>query len=135
MQDFRKLNVWHKAHRLTLDVYTATHDFPRDELYGLTSQMRRAAASIPANIAEGCGRDGGADLARFLQIAAGSGSELEYHLLLARDLQFLSGSSWQELSAAVSEVKQMLASLMRKVKRAKMPRAVRENYGAQATDN
>ena len=135
MQDFRKLNVWRKAHRLTLDVYTATHGFPREELYGLTSQMRRAAASIPANIAEGCGRDGGADLARFLQIAAGSGSELEYHLLLARDLQFLSGSSWQELSVAVSEVKQMLASLMQKVRRAKMPQAVRENHRAQATDN
>ena len=116
MQDFRKLNVWHKAHRLTLDVYSVTRGFPKDELYGLTSQTRRAAASIPANIAEGCGRNGGADLARFLQIAAGSASELEYHLLLARDLQFLSDPNWQSLSAAVSEVKQMLTSLMRKVK-------------------
>jgi four helix bundle protein len=116
MQDFRKLNVWHKAHRLTLDVYSATRGFPKDELYGLTSQTRRAAVSIPANIAEGCGRDGGADLARFLQIAVGSASELEYHLLLARDLQILSDPTWQNLVAAVCEVKQMLASLINKVR-------------------
>jgi four helix bundle protein len=119
MQDFRKLNVWSKAHQLTLDVYTATRGFPKEECYGLTSQMRRAAASIPANIAEGCGRDGGADLARFLQIAFGSASELEYHLLLARDLHFLDDLAWRNLSKAVSEIKQMLASLLRKVKPAK----------------
>jgi four helix bundle protein len=121
VQDFRKLNVWQKAHQLTLGVYEETRRFPKDELYGLTSQTRRAAASIPANIAEGCGRDGGADLARFLQIAVGSASELEYHLLLARDLQFLSDPSWQALSAATCEVKQMLTSLMRKVRPVKCP--------------
>jgi four helix bundle protein len=118
MQDFRKLNVWHKAHRVTLDVYAATRGFPKDELYGLTSQIRRAAASIPANIAEGCGRDGGDDLARFLQIAAGSASEVEYHLLLAHDLGFLAAPSWQNLSNAVCEVKQMLTSLLQKVRSA-----------------
>jgi four helix bundle protein len=116
MQDFRKLNVWQKAHRLTLDVYAATREFPKDELYGLTSQIRRAAASIPANIAEGCGRDGGDDLARFLQIAAGSASEVEYHLLLAHDLNYLTTPSWQSLSNAVREVKQMLTSLLQKVR-------------------
>ena len=116
MQDFRKLNVWCKAHRLTLDVYVATRVFPKEELYGLTSQTRRAAISIPANIVEGCGRDGGADLARFLQIAAGSASELEYHLLLAHDLQFLDGKTWKGLIGTVCEVKQMLTSLMQKVR-------------------
>jgi four helix bundle protein len=121
VQDFRKLDVWHKSHRLTLTVYTATRVFPKEELYGLTSQIRRAATSIPANIAEGCGRDGGADLARFLQIAAGSASELEYHLLLAHDLQFLDEASWQDLSAATCEIKQMLVSLMRRVRQPKSP--------------
>lgn len=116
MQDFRKLNVWQKSHQLTLDVYAATRDFPKDELYGLTSQIRRSAASIPANIAEGCDRDGGADFARFLQITAGSASEVEYHLLLARDLKYLNNSTWQTITASVSEIKQMLASLIQKVK-------------------
>ena len=116
MQDFRKLNVWCKSHQLTLDVYAAPRVFPKDEIYGLTSQIRRSAVSIPANIAEGCGRGGGADFARFLQMAAGSASEVEYHLLLSRDLQYLSDRSWQTLSASVSEIKQMLTSLARKVK-------------------
>jgi len=112
MQDFQKLSVWKKSHALTLEVYAVTRSFPKDELYSLTSQTRRSAASIPANIAEGCGRDGGADLARFLQIALGSASELEYHLLLARDLRFLEGESWRELTSAVCEIKQMLTSLI-----------------------
>jgi four helix bundle protein len=86
MRDFRKLMVWQKAHQLTLGIYELTANFPRDEVYGLTSQVRRAAASIPANVAEGCGRDGDTELARFLRIAMGSANELEYHLILARDL-------------------------------------------------
>ncbi len=135
MQDFRKLNVWRKAHKLTLDIYTATRGFPHDELYGLTSQTRRAASSIPANIAEGCGRDGGLDLARFLQIAMGSASELEYHLLLARDLRLLSDPNWRILSAAAREVKQMLASLIKKVKPAKPPGAHRKRIPRSSTDN
>ena len=89
MKDFRKLEVWEKAHALTLSVYHAADPFPREELYGLTSQIRRAAVSIPTNIAEGCGRGSEAELARFLQIAMGSASEVEYELLLARDLGFL----------------------------------------------
>jgi four helix bundle protein len=79
MKDFRTLTVWQKAHQLTLAVYKATRGFPKEEMYGLTSQVRRASSSIPANIAEGCGRDGDAELARFFQIAMGSASELEYH--------------------------------------------------------
>jgi four helix bundle protein len=76
VRDFKTLQVWSKSHELTLSVYKATATFPRDELYGLASQMRRAASSIPANIAEGCGRNGNAELSRFFQIAMGSASEL-----------------------------------------------------------
>ena len=83
MKDFRDLKVWSKAHNMALSAYRLTVHFPKEEMYGLTSQIRRAGASIPANIAEGCGRDGDGELARFLQIAAGSASELEYHLLLS----------------------------------------------------
>jgi four helix bundle protein len=89
MQDFRELQVWRKAHRLTLAVYRATAGFPREELYGLTGQIRRSCSSIPANLAEGCGRSGDSDFARFCSIAIGSASELEYHLLLAKDLHLI----------------------------------------------
>src|SRR2546430_6003358 len=82
MKDFRKLQVWEKAHQLALALYQVTASFPRDETYGLVSQIRRAAASIPSNIAEGCGRDGDPELSRFCTIARGSASELEYQLLL-----------------------------------------------------
>ncbi len=92
MQEFRNLKVWEKAHALTLDVYKASRSFPREEMYGLTSQMRRASVSIGANIAEGACRRGDVDFARFLQMAAGSASEVEYHLLLARDLNLLEAS-------------------------------------------
>ena len=85
MKDFKELRVWQKAHSLALEVYQATRSFPRDEIYGLTSQIRRAAVSVGANIAEGCGRRSDGEFARFLQIARGSASELEYHLLFARD--------------------------------------------------
>jgi four helix bundle protein len=89
MEDFKNLRVWAKAHELTLSVYQRTRDFPKEEMYGLTSQMRRSAASVGANIAEGCGRRSDGEMRRFLQIARGSASELEYHLLLAKDLRFL----------------------------------------------
>lgn len=95
MQDYKALKVWEKSHQLTLAVDQATATFPKDELYGLTSQIRRACASIPANIAEGCGGDGGAEFARFLRIAMGSASELDYHLLLARDLNLLSAVGYK----------------------------------------
>lgn len=116
MQDFKKLNVWQKSHRLTLTIYQATSRFPTDERYGLTSQIRRASASIPANIAEGCGRGGAAELAHFLQVAMGSASELEYHLLLAQDLQFLRHDDYLQLSANAIEVKRMLASFIRRLR-------------------
>ncbi len=113
MQSFRNLKVWEKAHAVTIDIYTASRLFPKDELYGLTSQMRRASASIGANIAEGCCRKGDAEFGRFLQIAIGSASELEYHLLLARDLRILQAVDYERLSGVVVEVKRMLASLIR----------------------
>jgi len=114
-RDFRELKVWEKAHQLTLEVYKATTNFPRDELYGLTSQIRRSSASIAANIAEGCGRGGAAELSRYLQIALGSASELEYHLLLARDLKILSVPAHESLEQRATEVKRMLASFIQKL--------------------
>jgi four helix bundle protein len=116
MQDFRKLVVWQKSHQLTLDVYKITKTYPKEELFGLTSQTRRAAASIPTNIAEGCGRNGGADLARFLDIALGSACELDYHFILARDLEYLSNADYGRLSTGIIKVKQMLCGLLLKVR-------------------
>lgn len=116
MQSFRNLVVWEKAHALTLDVYRSSKVFPREEIYGLTSQMRRCAASIGANIAEGCCRKGDLEFSRFLQIAVGSASELEYHLLLARDLELLNASAYQRLASEAIEVKRMLSSLLRKLR-------------------
>jgi len=116
MKDFRKLKVWEKAHSLVIEIYRVTDNFPKSETFGLTSQIRRACVSIPANIAEGCGRDGEADLARFLQIAFGSASELEYHLILARDLKMLDENSYINLVNRVIEVKRMLTSLIQKLR-------------------
>src|SRR5512139_146437 len=116
MRDFRDLKVWQKAYALTLVVYKASARFPREEQFGLTSQLRRAAASIAANIAEGCGRTGEAELAHFCQIAMGSASELECELLLARDLGYLEGNDYERLAADVVEVKRMLTSLIQKLK-------------------
>ena len=116
MRNFRDLKVWAKAHQLTLMVYKSTIAFPKDEMYGLTSQIRRAAASIPANIAEGCGRGSPADLVRFLHIAMGSASEREYHLLLVHDLRLLSTPDHEQLGSEVIEVKRKLTALIQKLK-------------------
>ena len=115
MRDFRELLVWQKAHRLTLDVYRTTKTFPTEERYGLTAQLRRSVASVPTNIAEGCGRDGQRDFTRFLSIAAGSASEVEYHLMLARDLEYPPTQTHDQLHDLVTEVKKMLAALHRKL--------------------
>jgi four helix bundle protein len=90
VKDFRELKVWEKSPKLTLTSYKITSGFPKHKLFGLTSQIRRSSSSIPANIAEGCGRMGNTELHRFLQIACGSVNELEYHFLLARDLGYVS---------------------------------------------
>jgi four helix bundle protein len=116
VRDFRELKVWERSHQLTLEVYKATTRFPREEMYGLTSQIRRAAASVPANIAEGCGRSSTAELARFLHIAMGSATELEYHLLLARDLNFLADDHYAHLERELAEVKRMLNTYLQKMK-------------------
>ena len=116
MRDFKSYTAWEKAHRLTLDVYAATEGFPKEELYGLKSQIRRSCASVPENIAEGCGRGTDADFARFLHVSAGSANELEYQLLLARDLALLESSTHATLDAQVNDVKRMLATLTRRLK-------------------
>ncbi|MCI0771786.1 MAG: four helix bundle protein [Chloroflexi bacterium] len=116
MRDFKNLKVWERSHRLTLSVYRASGGFPREEMYGLTSQMRRASASIAANIAEGCGRDSKADFARFLQIAAGSASELEYQAILARDLKLLDEPEFNTITEEVTQVKRMLSAFIRTLK-------------------
>jgi four helix bundle protein len=115
VQPFRKLNVWQKAHELALQLYKITRTFPTDERYGLTSQIRRSAASICANLAEGCGRQTRRDFARFAYIALGSASELEYHLLMAADLCILSQNSYRPLEQSVTDVKRMLAGLIRRL--------------------
>lgn len=115
MKDFRELKVWHKAHELALAVYKESRGFPKVELYGLTSQARRAGASIAANIAEGCGRQGDNEFRRFLQIAMGSANELDYHVLLAKDLGFLPLSGHDALVGLIAEVKRMLWALIQKV--------------------
>src|SRR5690348_2292884 len=115
MKDFRRLQVWEKAHHLTLLVYKLTTGFPREEVYGMTSQMRRCGASIPTNIPEGCGRHGNAEFSRFLQIAIGSASELDYQLLLARDLEYLSAADYKVTFDTLLEVQRMLMSLLQKV--------------------
>ena len=119
MQNFRELKVWEKAHELTLAVYRITESFPAREQFGLTSQIRRSCASVPTNIAEGCGRSSRAEFAHFLHVAAGSASELEYQLLLVRDLGLVSPVDHEQLDDRVTELKRMLSSLIRTLQTAK----------------
>ena len=121
MKDFRRLDVWRKAHELALAVYAATRAFPRAEQYGLTSQVRRSAVSIAANIAEGCGCGSDADFARFLQIAMGSASETEYYFVLAHDMDLLADGDHQRLMSGVVEAKRMLASFIARLRRPSVP--------------
>ena len=115
MRDFRKLKVWQKAHGLTLQTYKITKNFPSDERFGLTAQLRRSAASIPTNIAEGCGRNGERELARFMSIAAGSASEAEYQLLLAYDLKYIQSEIYSKLNQETNEIQRMLSSFIQKL--------------------
>lgn len=115
VKDFRRLTVWERAHALTLEIYDCTATFPREEQFGIVSQMRRSSASIAANIAEGCGRTGNGEFHRFLNAAAGSAVELEYFLLLSFDLKLLPQPVYERLHGNVCEVQRMLASLLRKV--------------------
>lgn len=115
MKDFKDLRVWSKAHQLTIAIYRVTKEFPKEELFGMTSQMRRAASSIGSNIAEGSGRRCDGDFTRFLHIVRGSAAELEYQLLLARDLDLLSASRFAVLTGQVGEVQGMLSALIQQV--------------------
>jgi len=117
MRNFRELEVWQRAHRLTLDVYRDSAEFPKAEMFGLTSQMRRAAASVGANIAEGAGKFSGAELLRYLQIASGSASELENHLILARDLGFLEDERFGRLERDIQDVKMMITRFVQHLRR------------------
>jgi four helix bundle protein len=116
MKDFRSLEVWKQSHQLVLNIYRHTKLFPNSELFGLTSQIRRAATSIPTNIAEGCGRDGEAELGRFLNIAKGSASEVEYLLQLAQDLNYIESEAHKKLSTQTVEVRKMLNGLQKSLR-------------------
>ena len=116
MQNYRNLKVWQKSHSIVLDVYRLTSKFPANEQYGLTSQIRRCAASIPANIAEGSARGSDADYARFLYIALGSATELDYHLLLAHDLKLIETGSYQLVAGELDSVGRMLNAFIQRLK-------------------
>lgn len=115
MRDFRKYNIWELSHKLTLDIYTISKEFPHNESYGIVSQIRRASASIPINIAEGCGRDSDAEFNRFLTIAMGSASETEYLLILSKDLQYINDEHFENLNSKVNIIKQKIYSLKQKL--------------------
>ena len=121
MRNYRELKVWQKAHEFTLNVYKLTQNFPRPEVYGLTSQLRRAVSSIPTNIVEGCGRNGDADFARFLDISLGSANEVDYQVLLAKDLGYLRVNDYETLAKEMAEIQKMLTTFILKI-RGRTPR-------------
>ena len=115
MQDDRRLKIWQRSHVLTVALYRATKTFPKEQTFALTSQMRHACVSIPANIAEGCGRAGDAELRRFLLIALGSACELDYYLVLAGDLGYLTSTTTAPLSSEILEIRRMLGSFIQRL--------------------
>jgi len=129
MKDFRNLEVWRRAHELTPAVYRSTRSFPREETYGMISQLRRCSSSVAANIAEGCRRVGNAEFGRFLAMAMGSASELEYFLLLARDLHNLNEEPYQGLTAEVGRMRRMLNRLILKVQEESPKASVKRPLG------
>jgi len=116
MQNYKDLKVWEKAHHFTLSVYKITKAFPKEEIYSLTNQLRRSASSIPANIAEGCGKKSQAEFAHFLNISLGSANESEYFLILSRDLNYLSEDNFTVLFTTINEIKAIFISLITKVR-------------------
>ena len=113
MRNFQELSIWQRSHALTLKIYHYSQTFPKEEVYGLISQMRRSSASIPTNIAEGCGRNSNPEMKRFLIIATGSSSELEYQLILTKDLQYLSETSCNELQNELIEIRKMIHAFIK----------------------
>ncbi len=113
MRNFPQLSIWQKSHLLTLKIYSVTKVFPKDEMFGIISQMRRSSSSIPTNIAEGSGRNSNPDFKRFLVIASGSSSELEYQLILSKDLKYLSDSAFKELQNELIEIRKMIYSFIK----------------------
>lgn len=116
MKNFRKLQIWERSHKITLEVYRLTREFPKSETYGLVTQMRRSVSSIPTNIAEGCGRNTEKDFARFLDNAMGSASELEYQLILAHDLEYISLEAYETTNRELTEIKRMLNAFIQKLR-------------------
>lgn len=116
MKDFKSQVIWQRSHRLTVEIYKETKKFPQEEIYGLTSQIRRAVSSIPTNIAEGCGRRTNAELANFLNIASGSASEVEYELLLAKELGYITAEQCNIWTNDICELRSMMAAYMKKLK-------------------
>ena len=116
LQSYRDLIVWQKGVDLVVELYKATKFFPETERYGLTSQMRRSAVSIPANIAEGYTRRHKQEYTQFIRTAFASGAELETHLLIAKRLDFLSESSYDNLEKSLTEIMKMLYVMIKKVK-------------------
>jgi len=113
LRDFRYLDVWHKAHAFTLNVYRISETFPKTETFGLAATLRRGAAHLTMKIAEGCGRDEHAEYIHALQQARAMGVEIEYQLLLARDLQFLEPATYDSLQHDVIEVRKMLSGVIK----------------------
>lgn len=116
MQDYKNLQVWQKAHILVLELYKLTQVLPKEETFGIKSQLRRAAVSIPANLAEGCGKITSKDTANFFQIALGSLHETEYYILLSKDLAYISLADYEFATQSINEVKAMLISLIKKTR-------------------
>ena len=116
MRDFHKLMIWQRSHSLTLEIYKITKTFPKEEVFGLTSQIRRAVSSIPTNIAEGCGRNSNKEFAHFLQIAIGSATEVEYQLLLAHDINYINDGDYQVLTDETVAVRKMIIKYQSELK-------------------
>lgn len=115
MRDFRKYNVWRESHLFTLEVYQVTKEFPKEELFGLTSQLRRAVSSIPTNFAEGCGSNSEKEFARYLNIAIASCSEVEYLLLLTSDLKYFKVEIYKTLESKVIQIRKQIYQLRLKL--------------------
>lgn len=113
MKDFKSLKVWQKGIKLVVDIYKTSNSFPKEEQYGLTSQIRRSAVSIPSNIAEGSGRNSDKDFHRFLEISLGSSFELETQIIIAHELEFLSDTEFNDLNDKVQEEQKMISGLQK----------------------